>query len=130
MLRSRTILGLVALSCSLVACWHRVSPGNLPGTYVATYPFGTETLTLNQDGSFTQQITIKNEQPLITKGSWVFDPQESRLNLSGLTVAVDGLGHLIHDWRTAEPGTGSLPVDIVWFKITVNSGAPYPYTNR
>src|SRR5438309_8970489 len=114
-----SILGLFLLSFSFVACSHRVSASRVPGTYVATYPFGSGVLTLSPDGSFVQQITIQNEPPLTKRGSWTFDPQASRLTLKGFTIAVDGLGHLISGWRNDNAATASLPIDIVWLRTTI-----------
>ena len=63
----------------LIGCSTTVSSEKVYGTYVASYPFGTATLALNRDGSFSQQVTIKGQAPATAKGSWSFDPIRSKI---------------------------------------------------
>ena len=101
------------------------------GTYVASYPFGTETLTLNRDGTFVQQVHMKNEHPVTVRGSWSFDPKEkSRVDLYGLMFVVDGFSELRSDWRTVKPGLASFGVQRRWFKVMMGSAGRYPYVKQ
>jgi len=74
------------------------------GTYVASYPFGTETITLNRDGTFVQCVAIKQEHPVTVRGTWDFDPRESRANFHGAMIVADGFDQLRTDWRTVTTG--------------------------
>ena len=113
-----------------MSCSRSVPPETVPGTYVASYPFGTETLTLNSDGSFTHQIEIKGETPITTTGTWEFDSKESYVRLNDFLSVVDGFGHLKSDWRATKPAPAALPAGRLWFRITIDSGAEYPYVKQ
>jgi hypothetical protein len=125
----RGIILLFAV-CTVVACSKSVPPEKLPGTYVATYEFGTETLTLNPDGSFTQRVDINNESPLTVSGTWKFDSKESYVRLINFLSVVDGFGNLKKDWRATKPGMAALPAGRLWFRITLDSGAGHPYSKQ
>jgi hypothetical protein len=114
----------------VTGCWKSVLVEKIPGTYVAAYPFGRETLVLNSDGSFSQKVEIPGEPPVTSSGTWTFDTKDSRIKFKGLVFVVDGFGHLKRDWRTSQPDFASLPAEILWFKITINSGAEYPYVKQ
>ena len=96
------VAGLLAIM--LVGCSMTVSSEKVPGTYLASYPFGSETLTFNRDGSFFQQVKINAQSTATARGSWVFDPKQSRIDLDGSMVVVDGFGNLKSDWETAPRG--------------------------
>jgi len=100
------------------------------GTYIASYPFGTETITLNRDGTFVQSVAIKQEQPLTVHGTWDFDPKNSRANFYGTIVVTDGFDHLRNDWRTVTTGIVSLDVERHWFRVEMGSAATYPYIKQ
>jgi hypothetical protein len=118
------VAGLLAMM--LVGCSMTVSSEKVPETYLASYPFGSETLTLNRDGSFFQQVKI-NAQPTATaRGSWVFDPKESRIDLCGLMVVVDGFDDLKSNWKTVAPGVASFGVERHWFHVLMGSAGKYP----
>src|SRR5205823_8516421 len=115
---------------TFVACSMTVRHEKVPGTYVASYPFGTETLTLNAVGTFLQEVTIKSEVPERVRGSWKFDGRDSRLTLYGSMVVVDGFGKLRHDWRTVTSGVDSMDVEMHWFKILIGSARECPYIKQ
>jgi hypothetical protein len=57
---ARALLAGAVVSCLLLpACSRAPSRAEVPGAYQATYPFGHEALLLRQDGSYSQEITIK-----------------------------------------------------------------------
>jgi hypothetical protein len=128
MIVARFLLVIVALM-ALVGCM-RVPAETVYGTYVATYPFGTDTITLNRDGTFVQRVAIKQEKPLTVSGTWDFDPRESRANFYGALIMADGLDHLKSDWQTPTPGIVSLDVERRWFKVVIGSAATYPYVRQ
>jgi hypothetical protein len=45
-------------------------------------------------------------------------------------VVDNGFGKLRTDWRKVEPGLVSLPVEMLWFKITIGSGGEFPYLKQ
>jgi len=125
----RGIIFFLAMS-TMIGCSKSVPYEKVPGTYVASYPFGTETLTLNSDGSFTQRVEIKGEPPLMGSGTWKFDSKESYVRLNDFLSVVDGFGHLKSDWRTTKPGLAALPVGRMWFKVNIDSGGQHPYIKQ
>ena len=113
----------------LIGCSTTVSSEKVYGTYVASYPFGTATLALNRDGSFSQQVTIKGQAPATAKGSWSFDPIRSKITLHGAMAVVDGYGHLSHDWRTPDD-LPDQPVERLWFRVAIETSTEYPYVKH
>ena len=63
-------LVLVSLTVTLIGCAINVPLKKVYGTYKASYPFGTETITLNEDGSFIQKVALKNEALVTLQGKW------------------------------------------------------------
>ena len=122
-------LALVVVLVSLTACSGRVPSEKVYGTYVASYPLGNSTLTLNRDGSFIQQVTIKDQPPATAQGSWTFDPIHSTVTLHGAMAVVDGFGDLNSDWRTIDD-LPEQPVERLWFRIVIESSIEYPYVKR
>lgn len=125
----REFVAALAVALSL-GCSMTVPPEEVYGTYVAAYPFGAEMLTLYHDGSFVQQVTIENQSPEAVKGSWSFDPPESRVTLTGKMVVINGFDNLKSDWRTDTSGISSLDVERHWFKIVIGSARTYPYVKQ
>ena len=87
---------------------------------------------LERDGTFKQRVALENEKPVTVRGSWQFDPrsERTRLDLYGSLVVDNGFGKLRTDWRKVEPGLVSLPVEMLWFKITIGSGGEFPYLKQ
>lgn len=114
----------------LSGCSAGVSPNQVCGTYVASYPFGTEIISLNQNGSFTQIITVKNDPPVTTRGKWSFDPHTSSVTFDGLKIVDDGTGHPVSNWRTGTAMLVTKDVEMRWFKVVMETAASYPYIRR
>jgi len=122
---------ILALCLINPACSIRVGQEDLYGTYIASYPFGNETLTLERNSTFVQQVAINGQTPVTVQGRWQFDPGESRVSFYGSMWVLDGVGHLRSDWRTITPGlTGSLSAERLWSRVTIGSGGEYPYVKR
>lgn len=121
---------LISLTVTLIGCAINVPLKKVYGTYKASYPFGTETITLNEDGSFVQKVAVKDQAPVTFQGKWDFDSQGSRVNFDRLMMVIDGTGHLKSDWRTATPGIASLDVETHWFRIIMASASPHPYVKQ
>jgi hypothetical protein len=124
------LLAVVCIAGTLMGCSTKVASEKVYGSYVASYPFGTETITLNRDGSVVQLVVINGQPPVTVHGTWEFDPEASRVNFSGLMVVADGFGHLRNDWQTVRAGTVSRDVELHWFRVVMASGATYPYVKR
>jgi hypothetical protein len=107
-----------------------VPPEKVCGTDVASYSFGTETITVSRDGTFSQRVAIQQEPPVTVHGKWEFDPKESRANFYGAMIVTDGLDHIRSDWLTVTPGIVSLDVEEHWFKIVMDSAATHPYIKQ
>jgi hypothetical protein len=126
---ARSLIVIMVL-VMLVGCSARVPAETVYGTYVASYPFGNETITLSRDGSFVQRVAIKGEQSVTVRGRWEFDPRESRANFYGAMIVTDGFDHLRSDWRTVTTGIVSLDVERRWFRVVMGSAATYPYIKQ
>ena len=123
-------LVLIAVIVTVIGCGGSVPLKRVYGTYKASYPFGTETISLNEDGSFRQEVVINDQAPVALRGKWEFDSKGSRVNFDRLMMVVDGTGNLKSDWQTATPGISSLDVETHWFRITMASAAAYPYVKQ
>jgi hypothetical protein len=121
---------LFALLIMAAGCSMKVPLDKVYGTYRTLYPFGTETITLNSDGNFVQQIVITAQAPVTTHGKWDYDSEGSRVNLDGFLMVVDGFGHLRSDWGMVKPGVASFDVEMHWFRIVMASAAAYPYVKQ
>lgn len=130
------IFRLLLASCCIlviilfVSCSKSVRVTDVYGTYVVSYPFGTETLSLDHDRTFTQAVNLSKQPPITVRGSWQFDPDHSRLDLSGSLIVVDGFGNLKADWQTVHSGVDSMDVERHWGKVIIGSAAKYPYVKR
>jgi hypothetical protein len=127
---SARLLIVIAASVITLGCSLTVPTEEVYGTYVRSYPFGTETITLNRDGTFAQRVAIKQEEPVTVRGTWDFDPKESRASFYGALLVTDGFGNLRKDWRTVTTGIVSLDVERHWFKIVMASAETYPYVKQ
>ena len=127
MSRSTAFLGVAAFALAMLRCsWH-VPHERVYGTYVASYPYGTETITLKSDGTFVQEVVIGKEQPVTVQGVWEFDSRRStHVVLRGAMAVDDGVGHLRSDWRKAGSFIVNHSVGIEWFKVVMGSGGEYP----
>ena len=128
---SRAIGFLLLLSCiaSMLGCT-RVRPDAVYGTYVATYPFGRDTLNLRRDGRFDQQIEVDGQGKQSVSGTWQYSQRDGYVEFHHLGCVADGFGKLKDDWRTDVMETSDQPVERFWLKVTINSGARYPYVKR
>jgi hypothetical protein len=123
-------LVLFSLTVTLIGCSMNVPLKRVYGTYKASYPFGAENITLSEDGTFVQDVAVRDQAPLTVHGKWDFEPKASRVNFDHLMMIVDGTGHLKSDWQMATPGIASLDVESHWFRLTMASAAAYPYVKQ
>jgi len=87
------------LTWSLIACQLRGKP-DLFGTYMANYNVAREKITLNEDGTFIQEVTLKATSKVdITKGKWIYDDKTGYVWFSENYMQVlNGLGQLNPDY--------------------------------
>ena len=115
----------------MVGRWGSVPQDQVYGRYVATYPFGTETLVLNRDGSYEQQFAVEAQPQVTTHGTWGFDSKhQSRVTLREFVNVHAGFGKLNSNWRTEQSGIASLGIEIQWFKVIMGGGGDYPYIKQ
>lgn len=119
----------IILTITMAGCSTHVPIDGVEGTYVASYPFGTETLTLNHDGSLIQRVEIKGQPQITVKGSWSFDPQMGYVTFHEYMQVADGFGKLRTNWRDV-PHEATEPVERIFLRIVINSGAQFPYIKR
>lgn len=76
---------------AVAACSPAISPSDLRGSYLANYVFGSETIEIREDGSFTQRFDFRSsplERPNV--GRWRFDPDEGVVMFEGFRTTTDG----------------------------------------
>jgi hypothetical protein len=128
---TRAIGSIVLTLCiaTTLACTH-VSSDAVYGTYVATYPFGSDTLTLGRDGHFNQLIAVTGQGRQAFSGTWQYSQREGYIQFHHLGCVADGFGKLKGDWRTDVMEMSYQSVERSWFKLSINSGARFPYIKQ
>lgn len=106
-MRMSIIITLVVLLFATVflGCSSKVNYDDVIGSYKVRYPYGTEELQLNKDGTYTQSVLIDGEAKAIAnKGRWEFDKNESKVTLINAMLVDDFFGHLRKNYWKIEPG--------------------------
>jgi len=113
-----SVMALVAAGLVLVASWSpHFERSDLVGVYVAKYPSGTETLTLKPDGTFLQEVRLKEPRhstPVTRSGYWTWDESRQYLDLHDGMAVNDGSGEISPTFQTGVGG-GSFPLDRKWW---------------
>ena len=119
-MRMCTILSLLFL---LTSCRGQVSLDDLYGTYVADYEVANEQLTINEDGTFLQKVTLKSSQKVdIAKGIWRYDLKEGYLRLdNNFMVVVDGLMEFKPDYLQPQKAIIFKPVGKFFGNIRIGT---------
>jgi len=128
-LRHRIVF-LLAVASATAGCSTHVPVEKVFGTYVASYPYGTETITFRPDYSFIQTVIIQHGKPVTAQGHWEFDPKESRIAYTRAMIVDDGFGGRRPDWQKLSDGLISFDVETHWVHIEIGSGLPYPYMKQ
>jgi hypothetical protein len=121
---------LTAILLGFIGCSITVPINEVNGVYVATYPFGTDTISLKSDGTFSQRVAITHKEPLTVYGTWDFDAKESRASFRGVLLVTDNFDHLRSDWQTVTSGIVSFDIERRYFRVLMNSSATYPYLKQ
>jgi len=104
------VLVIVSATCS-----PQFDRSDLVGVYVANYPSGTETLTLNHDGAFEQEVRLRTSAdatPTTQTGTWEWDDSRQYLDLADCMAVNDGFGDIRSSFAT-ETGC-SFPAGRKW----------------
>ena len=119
----------VAVSVALSAFSRTVPIESVYGTYVASYPFGTDTIMLNRDGTFVQKVEVYDDPPpAVAQGRWIFDAKKSHVTFDRYLPIDEGFGRLNKNWRIPNEGIAAvLSIEILFFRIVLGSGSNYPY---
>jgi hypothetical protein len=117
---------MFAIFSFLVGCAMHVPVEKVYGEYLASYPYGTETLKLNRDGTFVQTVVINRGNPVVAGGTWEFDQSDSRVTLYGAMSVDNGFGNLRSDWQRTDLGLWSEDVELHWFRVEMGSAEAYP----
>jgi hypothetical protein len=110
-----TLLSLLALF-SCVPLPKRFAKSDILGTYEIQYPFGTETLVLNED-TYEQRFVDKTGKVFTGNGKWTFD-STARQNQGALENAMnicDGFGN----FASTTPQQGRHLITFAWHGGTV-----------
>lgn len=104
------VAGVLALASAGLVLWAlfawflpHYDRSDIVGVYVANYSSGTETLTLNADGTFLQEVVLKEPQdstPITRTGTWTWDESEQRVSLRNCMALNDGHGDIRPTFRT------------------------------
>lgn len=99
---------VVAALATLCVVAKRTSPefdrSDFVGTYVAEYKSGTETLTLNADGTFRQEVVLDEpaDGGAVTRtGEWVWNDSLQSVVVRNCMPVNDGFSDISEDFRTA-----------------------------
>jgi hypothetical protein len=108
------ILAVLALSL-IAACSNGPQDSELYGAWVATYENGSQTLTLEKDGTFVQEVRLKgSESPVVNSGTWQHHGPSNQLaevvDLENCLGVNDGFGRIRADFATRRGGF-SYPIE-------------------
>jgi hypothetical protein len=84
----------------LVAACGGPQQSELPGVYVATYANGTEKVTLDRGGTFSQEVRLEGgDSVVMNTGTWQYI--SGRVDLQHCLAVGDGFGRIRGDFATA-----------------------------
>lgn len=128
------VLGVLGLVSAFLLVWALVScctphfdRSDIVGVYVGKYPSGTETLELREDGTFLQEVVLKEPQdttPVARTSTWTFDEQEQMVRVPDC-MAARRRGDINPTFRT-DIGGCFFPVErehLFWGDITLSGDA-------
>lgn len=94
----------------------QVHEADVYGRYVARYRNGAETLTLNRDHTFQQEVRVDvSKTPVTASGTWSWrDSGGGYVDLHGCIAANDGRGSIRPDFAAHRDGC-SYPPERKWF---------------
>jgi hypothetical protein len=88
---------VVVVGGSCAALSAGVDASDVPGVYVANYDSGTQELTLQDDGTYLQVVTLDGvDEPVTNSGVWTYDDQD--VSLRDCFFLNDGTGGIRPDF--------------------------------
>jgi hypothetical protein len=107
----RSSLSLVlALTILLLGC-SQVPPARLVGNYEAKFAFGTESLRLGSDGTYSQALTLANAKDVVSNtGHWEYAQSRELVILHEPLLFDNNFGKLNPGYRTPVNGSWNLNV--------------------
>jgi hypothetical protein len=117
------VIVIVALVFSVLfsGCSSKVGFDEVVGSYKLRYPYGTEELQLNGDGTYIQIVLIDGETtPKANKGRWEFWDKESEVVLNDAMIVDDGFGKIKVRYWESEPIAWNLHARKSFGKISLD----------
>jgi len=133
------VAGVISIATILSGCHSGISlfwsqpkqTAALYGRYIADNKFAKETLTLNPDGTFVQQVRLKSDgRVTVARGKWHYDPATAYATFDQhMMLVTNGFQHFNPDYAAPrKEGLVSLPVDRLFGEIRIGAAddaAPY-----
>lgn len=116
------VIAIMAFTFSVLfsGCSSKVSFDEVIGNYKLRYPYATEELQLNMDGTYIQTVLIDSETtPKTNKGRWEFWVKESEVVLNDPMIVDDGFGKLKARYWQSEPIAWNLDARKSFGKISL-----------
>jgi hypothetical protein len=113
---------LVFLTLSIIACKPK-HQSELYGTYIANYDVAKEKLTLDKDGAFKQEVTLKATSKVdASKGTWTYDPKTGYVSFNeNFMLVLNGFRKLDPDYAHPKPGGVSQPATKYFGRVSLGS---------
>lgn len=100
------------------------------GTYVASYPYGTSTIVLHRNGTFTQRVVLKGHAPVVVRGQWHRNHSSGDIVFYGSLYIQDGFGHLDPHWQVPSKGPDGRSLSMMWLQIQMDDSSVYQYIKQ
>lgn len=112
------VVGGLVVAALFAWCLPHFGESVLVGVYLARYHSGTETLTLSADGTFLQEVMLKEPQdgaPITRTGSWTWDESKQTLRLFDCMDVNNGSGDINPAFRSEGSGCSYTAERRWWF---------------
>lgn len=104
-------------------CLPHPDPKEIPGTYLAEYDFGTDSLRLESDGTYVQEIRVKGRSEVLrASGTWKYDQAESRIDLSDVYSIQNRYSDEWDDRTVTNLGRASYSIERYFFSRKLRFG--------
>jgi hypothetical protein len=99
-MRATAAIITLATLALLTACSASVQESELYGSYVATFKNGSETVTLQNDGTFRQEVRPDASEAVVNSGTWMHDRSHNEVVLRNCLGVTDGFGRIVQNLAT------------------------------